>query len=245
MIDHSSERRFSIGRAGQGHAVDRPAAGATARACLVERVLDVLRLVQDDVAPAHLRQVVDVAPHQAIGADHQIVLAALCDTDRSPSARPAPWCTITRSVGRKAGHLALPVAHQRGRADHQRRRHVGLLPSVVQQQRDGLDRLAQAHVVGQAGAKAPAPQEGQPGEAAHLIGPQLARRSPAAAATCSSASSRVSAFYQLVQPSSSSTSPTARPSISVLAPSARPRASRSGSSPCSRCFSQKAMAAST
>ena len=37
-----------------------------------------------------------------------------------------------------------------------------------------LDRFAQAHVIGQAGALIKAVQEGQPAQAAFLIGPQLA-----------------------------------------------------------------------
>ena len=39
------------------------------------------------------------------------------------------------------------------------------------QQRQGLHRLAQPHVVGQAGAQPPAGEEFQPRIAAHLIGP--------------------------------------------------------------------------
>jgi len=44
----------------------------------------------------------------------------------------------------------------------------------VQQQGDRLDRLAQAHVIGQTRAEAPPPQERQPREPTQLVGPQLA-----------------------------------------------------------------------
>ena len=76
-------------------------------------------------------------------------------------------------------NLALPIADHRGRADQQ---HGGLAPAVffrrgllgAGDQRQGLHGLAQAHVVGQAGAQPPAAEEREPGIAARLVGPQRA-----------------------------------------------------------------------
>ena len=67
------------------------------------------------------------------------------------------------------GRLPLPVADQRHRAHQQRR------PAAVRRdQREQLDRLAQAHVVGQDAAQAEPAEEGQPGKPSFLVGPQLA-----------------------------------------------------------------------
>ncbi len=58
---------------------------------------------------------------------------------------------------------------------HQRRFHAIFSDlALVQQQGDGLDRLAQAHIVGQAGAQPPLAQKMEPRVATHLVGPQLA-----------------------------------------------------------------------
>ena len=68
--------------------------------------------------------------------------------------------------------LVLPVSHHRHRADQQRRRRpwvVGVFPGL---QREHLDRLAQAHVVGEAGAEPDAGHEGQVVEPALLVGPK-------------------------------------------------------------------------
>ena len=65
--------------------------------------------------------------------------------------------------------LGHPVGAHRGRRQHQRRAVSG----TAQQQGQGLDGLAQAHVVGQAGAQAGVRQARHPGEAFMLIGAQF------------------------------------------------------------------------
>ena len=68
--------------------------------------------------------------------------------------------------------LRLPVGDQRGRHDEQTGAGLALL-FQGEQQGDDLNGLAQAHVVGQAGAQAELRQEVQPAQAAVLVGPQL------------------------------------------------------------------------
>ncbi len=94
---------------------------------------------------------------------------------RGSRSRLLPWCTKTGRVGRELGDLALPVAQQRGGADQQGRgAPVRALLLPVQQQGQHLDGLAQAHVVGQDAAQAEPGQAVQPGQAAQLVGAQLA-----------------------------------------------------------------------
>ena len=66
--------------------------------------------------------------------------------------------------------LALPVADQRHRAHQQR----GVPPGLAGDERQQLDGLAQAHVVGQDAAEAELAEEGQPGQPALLVRAQLA-----------------------------------------------------------------------
>ncbi len=75
-------------------------------------------------------------------------------------------------AGRKARDLPLPVADHRSRAYDQ----GGAGLAFAQQEADGLDRLAQTHVISQTGPEPPSAQKGQPGESPHLIGPKLAHK---------------------------------------------------------------------
>ena len=87
----------------------------------------------------------------------------------SPSSRSAPWCTCTRrsGVNRAASRCQLPTS------DIGHTSSVGLAPALAGDQRQQLDRLAQAHVVGEDAAEPELAQEGQPGEPALLVRPQL------------------------------------------------------------------------
>ena len=73
--------------------------------------------------------------------------------------------------------LPLPVADQRHRADQQGRPEravAGSSAGVMGEQGEQLDRLAQAHVVGQDAAEPDRLQEVQPGQTALLVRPQRA-----------------------------------------------------------------------
>jgi len=148
-MDHSSDSRFSTGVPVGGREA------ANGLRLFGAGVLDVLRLVEDHVAPRHLSHVVRVASRQAVGADDHVVCLRRRDEILALGAL-APVMHHHAQARPEAHDLALPVADDGGGADHQRRPDaiLGLL-ALAQQQGDGLDRLAQPHVVGQASAQAP------------------------------------------------------------------------------------------
>ena len=76
---------------------------------------------------------------------------------------------VDPQVRGEPGRLALPVADQRHRAHQQR---GSGLRGLRGDERQELDRLAQAHVVGQDAAQAQVAQEGEPRKPALLVGPQ-------------------------------------------------------------------------
>ncbi len=73
-------------------------------------------------------------------------------------------------VGCEARDFGLPVADEGGGDDEEGRSCVVLLPS--EQQCNHLQRLAEAHVIGEAGAEAEAGHELEPSVAFELIGAQ-------------------------------------------------------------------------
>ena len=74
-------------------------------------VLDQLRLVGDDGRPVDGAEVLDVAGQQPVRGDDEV------GAGRAPARpRSAPWWTTTRSDGREAGGLGLPVVDDRQRA---------------------------------------------------------------------------------------------------------------------------------
>ena len=79
---------------------------------LGRRVLDVLRLVQDDLAPAHLRQQVRVAAHQAVAGDDHVVLLSLIQ-EILTARPPSPVMKQRAQVRGEALDLPLPVARHR------------------------------------------------------------------------------------------------------------------------------------
>jgi hypothetical protein len=139
-IAHSSDSRFSIGVpviAMRTRAVER-ARGAGA---LRRRVLDLLGLVEHDHVPVDVLEHADVAAQQRVGGDGDVP-----GPERPAGDGPlGPVVADHRHVGARSAQLALPVADDRGRADHE----VGpvLLPGG--QQRDRHDGLAEAHLVGE------------------------------------------------------------------------------------------------
>ena len=157
------------GRAGQSHPIigaQRPGGSGLPGG----RVLDVLGLVQHDAPPRHLSHEPDVPrQHPVAGHDDGVLLSRRNEFGVPPAARTVMH--HQRQVGREPGGLLAPVVEHRGRTDQQRR-SLDALPAVLLDGGQGLDRFAQAHVVGQAGAQAPAPQERQPGIAPLLVGTQ-------------------------------------------------------------------------
>ncbi len=141
-------------RTGQGNTVGRSKLADGLR-LLGVGVLDVLRFIEDHIAPGYLHQVLCIAPRQAIGADDHIVLLG----SGGEFAAPGPTAAVMHhhpQLWAKAMDLTLPVADDGGGTKHQRRSEAILSPfALVQQQCNGLDGLSQSHVVRQASAQAP------------------------------------------------------------------------------------------
>ena len=133
-------------------------------------VLDVLRLVADHPGPVHLAERGLVPGGHAVGGDDQ-VRPGQSGSERVAVQPVRAVVHVHAQVRGEPRRLALPVADQRHRAHQQGRVGAGRLRRDERQQ---LDRLAQAHVVGQDAAEAELAEEGQPGQPALLVGPQLA-----------------------------------------------------------------------
>jgi hypothetical protein len=136
------------------------------------RILDRLGLVEDGQAPGgrdHPGQPVQ----RTVAGDHQIGAGELVG-GRGGQALGGN----ARGMGdqhaerwREAGDLLRPVGEQRCRSDQQAR-HPAVLALEHHEQGDDLDGLAQAHVIGQAGAQAKTRQQMQPAHADLLVGAQ-------------------------------------------------------------------------
>jgi len=106
------------------------------------------------------------APSGAVGGEHhfaghetiELAAAAVVATDDEA------W--------REALDLPRPVAEQRGRADDEHRAVLALGLGLMEVERDDLEGLAQAHVVGQAPTEAEGAQLPQPCEPSPLVGPE-------------------------------------------------------------------------
>ncbi len=128
-------------------------------------VLDRLGLVEHDAVPAPALEARRFQLQQAV-ADHDHVERPRV-VDRGGAFAGTEQLQVQGR--REARRLVDPVQAHRGRRHHQRRAVLG----AREQQRQRLQRLAQAHVVGQAGAHAPVGQARQPLEAFDLIIAQL------------------------------------------------------------------------
>ena len=132
-------------------------------------VLDVLGLVEDHAREPRLGVLGHVALHKVVGGHEHVALGR-------PGDRHA-----ARGLGpRHGGNLELrckplefgdPVVDERGRRHHERGARVARL-LAGHDVRDGLEGLAQAHVVGQDSAEPQALQGLQPAEALDLVGAQ-------------------------------------------------------------------------
>lgn len=127
-----------------------------------QRILHMLGLVRSDETPLE-RGERFVTARYAIRREHDLPRSQIVKVARA-AVEPA-----YRHRWRELGDLTLPVAQQRGRADHERRTGGERLAMQVQVQRDQLDRLAQSHVVGEAGAQPELGHLDEPGEARALI----------------------------------------------------------------------------
>ena len=174
------------------------------------RVLDRLRLVEDDHAPVDLRQPIRLLMQEPV-AEHQHVHRLQAGQNLGPAARRAE--APDREAGGEAGQLVFPVVTDRRRRDHQ----TGAVRRLFQHGRDGLDGLAQAHVVGETGPRLPMRQPRQPAKPLELVIAQFRlqrRRRLRAGAARRRSGARRSAFHSLsalILPASSARSCAATP----------------------------------
>ena len=135
-------------------------------------VLDVLRLVGHDQVPRRRLQRLVVAAHRAVGREHE----AVRPTAARRSRRERPWKRRTATPGANrwisASQLPIRLAGQTTRVGPRGEPSL----AAVEVQRDQGDRLAQPHVVGQAGTQPGSGELGEPGEAVPLVVAQRRRR---------------------------------------------------------------------
>jgi hypothetical protein len=142
-------------------------------------VLDDVPLVQHRVIELQLLQSVNVVAHNVVRHDDELVLAEDAAQARSFSG----GTEVLQGLGAgaaEAQHLVLPVANQRGRADHERGKGDalgtrGLAVStppfnvVAGQDAYRLQCLAEAHVVAQYAVQVVLVEEGHPIDALLLV----------------------------------------------------------------------------
>src|SRR5262249_19532133 len=100
---------------------DAPSGVESARRlrCMRICVLDILRLVEDEVAPLDACELILIAMEEGISTDDDVVLKRLID---EPAPRPVSAVVDEDAeVGREARQFVPPVSDNRGRADQQRR----------------------------------------------------------------------------------------------------------------------------
>jgi len=149
-------------RAGEDEGVGRAQRLDLARGLGVP-VLDPLRLVEDhDFGGQHLVDGFGVAEHLLVVDDGEERRLAI----GGEPGRPRPEHRSRRALG-EAGDLLFPLGLQRGRAHHQHARDVSAAGEEFTGG-DGLDGLAQSHLVGEQGAFA----KGEVRHAGPLIGQQ-------------------------------------------------------------------------
>ncbi|KFB71978.1 MAG: hypothetical protein AW09_002842 [Candidatus Accumulibacter phosphatis] len=151
---------------------------------LAARVLDRLRLVENQQMIAVPSQLRGIAPEQRVGGQHHVVPRDFGKTALALGAVQRQ----DRQTRCKTRRLVLPVENQRSRQDDQRRmiEPSGFL--FEQQVRQGLGRLAETHVVGEDSREILFAQELQPGQTFGLVvtqfQPQSGRRIDVADSLC-------------------------------------------------------------
>ncbi len=133
-------------------------------------ILDELRLVEDRAVPGDLDERVVVDPEQRVRRDDDVRVADLLG-ERRPAALLGRGDGGDAQARREPPGLGGPVADDAGRCHHQEARLRPLLRDAGDQ-RQRLDGLAEAHVVGQDPAEPVVPEEAQPGETVALVAPQ-------------------------------------------------------------------------
>ena len=131
-------------------------------------VLDRLRLVDDDLAPLKLAELVHIADRRAIGRDHE-VRSADGRTERRALGTVATVVNEQIDPGNELASLRCPVAHDGRRCDHERSTNL----TRQRDARQGRRCLAETHIERQAPAEPGIVEEGEPSERISLVGPEF------------------------------------------------------------------------
>ena len=154
-------------RAGQAQTLTR-SQGASRLRHVRSRILDHLRLIEDDDRVVEAQERLAVEHERLITRDHDI---CAIDTGEQMLA-VGSMDDECKQIGCESADLFAPIAeHAHGRHDERRLRESPLL-LLHQQVCKCLHRLAQAHVVGKDAAEARTAQELQPSQTLLLIRPQ-------------------------------------------------------------------------
>ena len=98
--------------------------------------------------------------------------------DRAPRLRERVTDDLDRESWSEPRRLSRPVRRDARRRDDEEGPGLGIALAGVANERERLQRLAEAHVVGEDAAEFEVPERGEPGESVALIGAQL-RTNPA------------------------------------------------------------------
>jgi hypothetical protein len=161
MIDHSSPSRFSTGVPVRA---TRPSAGGL----LGGAVLDRLGLVADDPRPANASEQAAVAGSRPVRGDHQVGCGGR-GREIVAAAAVRTVVDVRAQARREALRFPAPIADERHGCDHERGRWSTVSGSLAGQQGQDLNRLPQAHVVGEDGAQPESVEEAEPGKAPLLV----------------------------------------------------------------------------
>mmetsp|Transcript_3100 Transcript_3100/g.7589 ORF Transcript_3100/g.7589 Transcript_3100/m.7589 type:complete len:224 (-) Transcript_3100:1642-2313(-) len=137
-------------------------------------VLEPVSLVDDDVLPVEGLQGL-LVPHDHVVVGEQDV-EGLGSHALLPQGLALPGCPVVKNqicVGEPLGHLVGPVRKNGFRANDQVRAEVALLLHQVCEQGHGLDRLPEAHFVGEDAVEAIHVKGNHPLQALQLVLPQL------------------------------------------------------------------------
>ena len=155
--------------------------GQSARALIDLRlaVLGLLGLIEQQPGPAQCGVGSEVDAQQGVGRDDDIGACGELGEFPPAAGHGAGYRHHGQVRGEPRG-LGGPVGHHAGRGDDQERAARRILLPGVTDQGEALQRLAQAHVVGEDSAQPVLPEKGQPAEPVLLVraqpGPQPGRR---------------------------------------------------------------------
>ncbi len=138
-------------------------------------VLHELRLIEDHACPLDLSEAFGVQAQDGVTRDDDISGGDSIRHRRS-ALRGSGAQDVDGEVGSEPRGLVLPGGQDRSGGDHEER------PSLtgfarVRDQRQHLQGLAQAHVVGEDAAEAVLPEKGQPVESGALVGAEFGAKS--------------------------------------------------------------------